>query len=51
MAVNFSKQLNIIKQIAFTNGYDPQLTDNLVDKKNFILRSLSQYQRYQPQKF
>lgn len=35
---NFTKELDIIKQIAlFNNGYDPQLVDEIIDRKVSIL--------------
>lgn len=35
LPVNFNKELNISKQIAFNNSSDPKLIDKLVNKKNF----------------
>lgn len=32
---NFTKELNIIKQIAFNNGYNPSMIDTLLNKKQY----------------
>ena len=32
---NFNKELNIIKQIAFNNGYNESLIENILKKKQY----------------
>lgn len=46
---NYEKELNIIKQIAFNNGYDPKLIDNLIKQKlyNKALNLVYPYQKSQ----
>lgn len=35
---NFNKELNILKQLAFNNGYNPNIIHNIINKMNFKFR-------------
>lgn len=43
---NFARELNIIKQVAYNNGYNPDLIDSILQKKKYKIAIQQAYPHY-----